>query len=113
MHKGNTIGYALLVLLLFGSSGLLAETEKNRPALKPMEVERAIMLADTARKKATAVGGEWRDVRRMIGMARSAVWKDKLEYAMNLAKNAQKQAELGYEQAVKQKDFKMPSYLKE
>jgi hypothetical protein len=113
MHNGLTIGYTLLILLLLDSNGASAESRKDESALTSKQVEQAVVMADKARKKAESVGGEWRDVRRLIGKARSAVWIDKLELAMNLAKKAQKQAELGYAQAMKQAEFKMPSYLKE
>ncbi len=111
MHIGSISSYTLLVLLLFCSQGSLAEAKKTTPTLKAIEVERAIILADAARKKATSVEGEWRDVRKMILQARAAIWEEKLELAMKLAKKAQKLAELGYAQAIEQSELERPAYL--
>ena len=113
MHKGLIIGYTWSILLLIGSNGLMAEIKTDTLLLTPTEVEQAIIMADVARKKAASVGGEWRDVRLMIGQARSALWIDDLELAHKLAIKAWEQAELGYAQAVNQTRYKMPSYLKE
>ncbi len=111
MHLRSKLSYALLSLLLFYSQGSLAEPKKNASTLNTMEVERAIILADAARKKAASVEGEWRGIRRMILKARAAIWKENLELAMELANNAQKLAELGYAQAVGQAELGMPAYL--
>ncbi len=100
-----------MALPLLGSNGAWAETIINTPALTIIKVERAIILANLARKKAASVEGEWRDIRRLIIRARNAVADENLELAMDLAQRAQEQAELGYEQAVRQAELKMPAYL--
>lgn len=111
MYKRSIFGYTLLVLQLLSSHNSMAETERNTFSSKSIEAERAIILAEAARKKAASVEGEWRDVRKMISQARVAIWKDNLELAMELARKAQEQAELGYAQAVRQAEVSMPSYL--
>ena len=76
------------------------------------DAESAIAAAEAARKKAASVGGEWRDTGKMIKQAKAAVKKGDLKKAVKTARKAQRQGELGYEQAVSQKELKMPSYLK-
>jgi len=111
MHIRLAIVCILVALPLLISNGTRAETVKTTPALTIIKVERAIILANLARKKAAAVEGEWRDVRRLIIRARTALADENLELAMDLAQQAREQAELGYEQAVRQAELKIPAYL--
>jgi len=57
--------------------------------------------AQEARKKATAVGGKWRDIGKFLKQAEQAAKKG------DFAK-AKQQGELGYKQAMDQKVFKVP-----
>lgn len=68
--------------------------------------------ADKARKKAKSVGGEWRDIGKFLKKAKAAVKKGKCGKAAKLAKKAHKQGDMGYAQAMKQKDTYMPGYFK-
>lgn len=111
MYNRSLSTIALPVLLLIGSHNVTAEVNIKASTPKVMNVERAIILADMARKKAASVEGEWRDTRRMINQARIAIWKGELKTAMELAGKAQEQAELGYAQAVRQMELTIPSYL--
>ncbi|MCP3669428.1 MAG: SoxXA-binding protein [Gammaproteobacteria bacterium] len=113
MHIGSISDYTLLILLLLYSQASLAEAKKHTPTLKPIEVERAIIMADAARKEAASVEGEWRGIRKMLLRARAAIWEENLELAMELAIKAQKLAKLGYAQAVEQSELDMPEYLQE
>lgn len=74
--------------------------------------EAAIAAADKSRKNAASVDGEWRDTAKFIKQAQAAVKDGKFDKAVKLANFAERQGKYGYEQAVSQKDFKMPSYLK-
>ncbi|MCG6861399.1 MAG: hypothetical protein LJE70_09030 [Chromatiaceae bacterium] len=76
------------------------------------EVKKAIAAADTARKKAASVGGEWRDTGKLIDNAQKLAEEGKLDEALELANKAMRQGELGYEQAMSQKDATMPEYMK-
>jgi len=76
------------------------------------QVEQAIQAAEAARKKAASVKGEWRDTGKMIKSAQKALKAGDYEKALKLAKKAHQQGELGYKQAVSQKELRMPSYLK-
>jgi type II secretory pathway pseudopilin PulG len=72
----------------------------------------AIAAAETAQKNAASVDGEWRDTGKMIKQAQAAMKKGNFDEAVKLANKAERQGKYGYEQAVSQKDLKMPSYLK-
>ena len=68
--------------------------------------------AVAAQKKANSVGGEWRDVKKIIDGAKKAAAEGKHEEAMKLARKAKTQSELGYQQAIAQQGkIQLPSYL--
>ncbi|MGD8913312.1 MAG: SoxXA-binding protein [Candidatus Thiodiazotropha sp.] len=75
------------------------------------KVKKLITAADEARKQAASVGGEWRDTGNMISKAKALLDKGDFVAAAKLANKAAKQGHLGYEQAMSQKELKMPSYL--
>ncbi len=75
------------------------------------KVQKLIDAADAARKEAASVNGEWRDTGMMIKKAKELLKKGDFVAAAKLANDAAKQGHLGYEQAVSQKELKMPSYL--
>jgi len=74
--------------------------------------EAAIAAAESARKKAASIDGEWRDTGKMIKKAQAALKAGDSAKAIKLAKKAENQGKLGYEQAHAQQTLKMPSYLK-
>lgn len=98
---------AALVSLISGCAG-----EAVKPAASAESAKTAIAAATAARKKANSVDGEWRDTRKMITQAQKAAKSKDFEKAVKLADGAREQGELGYEQAMAQKDLQMPSYLK-
>lgn len=76
------------------------------------EFKAAIEKADSSRKKAASVGGEWRDTGKMIKQAKAAANKGDYGKAVKLAHDAYRQGELGYQQAMNQKDIGFPSYMR-
>jgi hypothetical protein len=102
----------LIGLLAGGSSLALAAEAKKAADPRAAMVEQAIANADAARKKAASVKGEWRDTGKIIKKAQAAAKAGKYDDAMKLAGKAREQGELGYAQAVAQRDLRMPSYLK-
>lgn len=93
-----SIGLFLVTLVTVG----VAETE----------AEAIINKAIAAQKKANEVGGEWRDIQKIIDEAKKAVAEDRKEDAMKLAQKSKMHSELGYRQAVSQQDkIQIPSYL--
>ena len=75
------------------------------------EAETAIAAAEAARKKADAVGGEWRDTAKMIKDAGEQLKSGQFDAAVKLANKAKQQGELGYAQAISQKGATFPSYV--
>ncbi|OOZ36369.1 SoxXA-binding protein [Solemya velesiana gill symbiont] len=116
MRKNRFISILALVAgLAVGIVGCATASEKGMTAKqspKAAEVAQMISDADAARKKAASVKGEWRDTGKFIKNAQKALEASELERAMKLAKKAKAEGELGYAQAVAQKDLKMPAYLK-
>lgn len=75
------------------------------------EAESAIAAAEEARQKAAAVGGEWRDTAKRIASATKLLDTREYTRAIGLVGTAQRQGELGYEQAMSQKDAGLPGYM--
>ena len=107
MHKK----YFILVTLLTGliCAGMTSTLVADEVSAE--KVQKLIDAADAARKEADSVGGEWRDTGKMIKKAKELLEKGDYVAAAKLANEAAKQGHLGYEQAVSQKELKMPSYL--
>jgi hypothetical protein len=57
------------------------------------------------------VGGEWRDTGKMIKEAEDLMKSGEYEKALKLATKAKHQGELGYAQAMSEKDAGFPSYV--
>jgi hypothetical protein len=85
--------------------GAAADPDKKAAA------EKAIANAEAARKKAASVKGEWRDTKKMIKQAEDLVKAGDYDEAIKKAKKAERQGELGYEQALGQKGAGFPSYV--
>ncbi|MBT4836267.1 MAG: hypothetical protein HON94_02860 [Methylococcales bacterium] len=107
------------------------EIQTIAPAKNTMETYTSLVKKVTAAvNKAKSVGGEWRDVQWR--KSKYASWKDEngkkhkgslmkvaeiaakagdYNTAIKLLKSAMSQAELGYKQAMEQKNLKAPSYL--
>lgn len=75
------------------------------------EADQAIVAAEAARKKAAAVGGEWRDTFNMIGEAQGLAKAGDFAGAIKLANAAKRQGELGYTQAMAETHAGFPSYM--
>lgn len=65
----------------------------------------AIAAAEAALKKARGVEGEWRDAKKqMVKKAKAAASKGDYKQAIKLANEAKFQGEMGYKQAMDQKN---------
>jgi hypothetical protein len=80
---------------------------------KAAQAESLIAAAEEARKKAAAVGGEWRDTAEMIKSAQTLAGAGEFDQAIEAAAAAKFQAERGYEQAMAEKDAGFPDYMLE
>ena len=119
MYKNTTLILILTVLALsVGCTGNTkpenSQTVDAKQRLSNIEAEIQAMIddADKSRKKAASVKSEWRDTNKFIKQARKDLAAGKYESAIKLAKKAQREGELGYQQAMNQKESFMPGYFK-
>jgi len=71
------------------------------------DVETAIKDAEAAIKKAASVDGKWRDTQsKILKQAKAAAAKGDTADAMKLAKKAKFQGDMGYQQAMDEKNAK-------
>jgi len=89
-----------------------AAAEKSiETTVDKVRYEAVMAEAEAARKKAASVGGEWRDTGKILKSAAEAASKGDYATAIKLAEKAKRQGELGYEQAMSEKDAGNPLYL--
>jgi len=96
---------------LMATALMVAVPATNAWSATRSETESAIAAADEARKKAASVGGEWRDTGKMIKKATKMLDTREYSKAIGIADKAKAQGELGYEQAMSQKDAGIPDYV--
>lgn len=88
------------------------KTEK--PQAIPADVVQAIKDAQAAADKAASVEGEWRDTDTWIKQAKSAAKAGKYDKARELANKAKFEGDMGYKQAMEEKqkfDYKIKHNL--
>ncbi len=68
----------------------------------PSACEKELAHAEAARKKAASVGGEWRDIKKILKKAKKAHKAGNDAKCLKLATKARRQGELGYAQALRE-----------
>lgn len=112
MYTNMRLNAVLVAICLSGAPvSLMAADAKNADA-KAAEAQTMIAAAEEARKKAASVDSEWRDTADYIKQAQAALKAGKPDDAIRLAKIAEDQGNLGYEQGFSQQELKLPSYFK-
>lgn len=76
----------------------------SAPKAPSVGAGKAIDEARAAVKQAASVNGLWRDTEDLIKQADAALAQGNEETAVKLANKAKKQAELGYQQAISERD---------
>jgi len=107
MKASKIIRSAAIALALSGLAAGSALASDDAAQFK-----QAIEKAEMAKKKAASAKGEWRDTGKIIKKAKAAAKKGDYASAIKLANTAYRQGELGYQQAVEQKDVGFPSYMR-
>ena len=74
--------------------------------------DNTMKAAIAAQKAANSEGGEWRDTGKLIKQAKEAATAGDDDKAIKLAEQARRQGELGYKQALAEKNAGLPPYLK-
>lgn len=107
MKKLALLGAALTFTLgisgcsLFGSS----ETAGGKGNTGAAVTDATLRETKIVLKKARSIGGEWRDTKKQyIKNAKAAASKGDFKLAIKLAREAKFQAEMGYKQAMSQKN---------
>lgn len=98
------------IMITFGL--IMAFVSPHVLAADKAAAESAIAAAEASQKKAASVSGEWRDTGKFIKQAKALLAEGKFDKAVKKAQFAERQGQYGYEQAVSQKELKLPSYLK-
>jgi rhodanese-related sulfurtransferase len=93
------------------ATALVAGLPPSTWADEKVDFEKAVAAAEESRKKAALVGGEWRDIGKFLKEAEALAKGGDYATAMKLVEKAKKQGELGYEQAMAQKDASFPDYM--
>lgn len=102
-HRGcRQAAWGLLYLVLLAANSAWAEETA---------VEQAIAAAESARQRAASVGGEWRDTAKLIAKAKELAQAGQTQEAIELAEQARRQGELGYEQALREQQADFPTYV--
>lgn len=102
-HRGcRQAAWGLVWLVLSAAGGAWAEETA---------VEQAIAAAESARQRAASVGGEWRDTALLIARAKELARAGQIQQAIELADQARRQGELGYEQALREQQADFPAYV--
>lgn len=94
-----TIPTTLIVVLISACASMGSDTNSATGDFNLLlrETEHLVQQADT-------VGGLWRDTQKLISQAKKAHQQGDLPTAFKRLRKAKKQAELGYQQALEQKN---------
>jgi uncharacterized protein YabN with tetrapyrrole methylase and pyrophosphatase domain len=95
--KARLVAAASALVLALSMSAAFAKADKST-------YMKAFSEAKMWQKKAASVGGEWRDIGKFLKQAEEAAKKGDYETAIKLAEKARFQGEMGYKQALDQKD---------
>jgi len=90
----------------------VAKTAVPASEVGKADADAAMADAGVARKAAASVGGEWRDIGKLLKKAKAKSAAGDFSGAVKLANKAKQQAQIGMAQAKSQAEFKAPSYLK-
>jgi Rieske Fe-S protein len=105
----KTIATAAVVAML--ASAPLSAIADSHGAQKAA-YDKMVAQAEASKKKAASVNGEWRDIGKFLKKADKLAKAGKYADATKLAKKARDQGDLGYKQALSQKNVGFPAYMK-
>ncbi|GMR07981.1 MAG: hypothetical protein BMS9Abin26_0986 [Gammaproteobacteria bacterium] len=88
-----------------------ASTPKDGAGTMEDQAKAAIAAASAAISKAASVGGEWRNSKKILGKAKKALKKGDFKKAIKIANKAKRQGELGYAQAMAEKNSRGQKFL--
>ena len=87
------------------------QQEESAPAAKKdAACQSELAAADAARKKAASIGGEWRDIGKILKKAKAALKAGNADECVKLANKALRQGEIGYAQALAEQTKQANNY---
>ena len=102
----------LVSLIVFGgANSYAANVSPSAMVVSEDKAQHMIEEPQADIKKAASVDGLWRDTDKLLKQAQEALQNKQFEQSMELASKARKEAQLGYQQSVSQKELKLPNYL--
>ncbi len=104
MSKRYRLGSAVLSAVVFIGFGCAVTANGEKSATKE-GYERVYMKAEAARKKAAAVGSEWRNTQKLLDDSKKAAAERNYKQAIELAGEAKIQGELAYSQFKSNEEF--------
>ena len=105
--KKLALAIACTTLFALSACSTTGSNDKGKGGDGNAEVAAVVKEAAAAIKKAKSAGGEWRDSsKKFVKQAKAAASKGEFEKAMKLAKRAKFEGEMGYQQAMGQKEAK-------
>lgn len=106
----KNVGMMIVVLTIGVFTAGCASTQQEQPNSQGSSAaEKEIARAEAARQKAISVGGEWRDISKILKKAKKALKAGDEAKALKLATKARRQAEIGYAQALREQSAKQSS----
>jgi hypothetical protein len=100
----SIIAIVIVGLMSYACTAVSGSKSKPSANATKQDYEAALTAAKSAQKKAAAVGGEWRDIGKMLKEAEAASKSGDYVKAVTLANQAKLQGEAGYEQTESQKN---------
>ena len=105
MNKLMIFGALIFALTLSGCSIFEGGSGASAAGGDAAAAKSAIAAAEAALKKARSVEGEWRDAKKkMVKKAKAAASKGEFDKAIKLANKAKFEGEMGYKQAMEEKN---------
>ena len=98
--KHGALSAVVLSVAVGCASTQQEEAAKPGAAKKDTACQSELAAANAARKKAASVGGEWRDIGKILKKAKKALKAGDAGKCVKLANTARRQGELGYAQAL-------------
>lgn len=101
---------AIVMSVAVGCASTQQEEAAAPAAKKDTACQSELAAANAARKKAASVGGEWRDIGKILKKAKKALKAGDAGKCVKLANKARRQGEIGYAQALSERATSANSY---
>lgn len=111
MKINRFLAHLFLALLAVSVLSGCASTPKGDGDSMESKAQAAISAASAAISKAASANGEWRNSKKILGKAKKALKKGDYKKAIKLANQARREGELGYAQAMAERNSRGQRFL--